>query len=177
MNQDYKSTNIFYKKINFFIFSLFFYSLAGFGISLTIRANIDVSSFNSMNIAISNVSQVKIGTVTIGTNLLFLVGYMILTHFTTPLKYFIQGLFVFCFGMVINVFTYYFLPQMLPTHYLYKIVMFITGTILTGISTGFVVYFEIITFPIEEFCLSLSEQTQISFGTFLTPICKRGNIY
>lgn len=159
-----KST--FNKNIQPFIYSLLFYCLAGFGISLTIRANIGVSSFNSMNVALSNVTQVKVGTITIGANLLFLVGYMFLTQFNKPLKYFIQGLSVFCFGMVINFFTYYFLPLLLPTHYLLKIITFIAGTILAGISTGFVVYFEIITFPIEGFCLSLSQRTRISFGTF-----------
>lgn len=153
-------------KLKTIFISLFFYSLAGFGISLTIRAGIGVSSFNSFNVALSNTLHVKVGTITSFTNLLFLIGYMLLTHFSKPLKYIIQGIAVFCFGMVINAFTYYFSPLFIPSNYITQIILFVTGTLLAGIATGVVVYFESITFPIEGFCLALSERTKKPFATF-----------
>lgn len=147
-----------------FLLSLFFYCLAGLGISLTIKANIGVSSFNSMNVAISNISHIKVGTITIITNLLFLFGYMVMTRFSMPMKYLIQLVFVSCFGMVINAFTYYFLSGLMTDIYFFNILIFIGGTILAGISTGMVIYFEIITFPIEACCLAVAETTRMPFA-------------
>jgi uncharacterized protein len=153
-------------KLKAFFISLFFYSLAGFGISLTIRASIGVSSFNSLNVALSNAFQVKVGTITSLINLLFLFGYMVLSHFSRPAKYILQGISVLCFGMVINTFTYYFFPHFIPVNYFIKIILFVAGTILAGISTGIVVYFEAIVFPIEGFCLALSDRSKKPFATF-----------
>ena len=52
--------------------SLFFYLLSAFGISLTLKASIDVSSFNPFNATLAAFSQLKVGTITTGVNLLFL---------------------------------------------------------------------------------------------------------
>lgn len=146
-----------------FILSLFFYAITGIGISLTILGNIGVSSFNSMNLAISNVLNIKIGSVTTFINLIFLLGYMILTKFKNPLKYLLQLISVISLGFIINVFYYYFFSNILLNNYFSKFFIFILGTIIAGISTGMVINLNIITFPIESFCLIVSEKTKYSF--------------
>ena len=55
-----------------YLLSIVFYMLAALGISLTIKAAIGVSSFNSINVALSAVSGIKVGTVTTVLNLMFL---------------------------------------------------------------------------------------------------------
>lgn len=153
-------------KLKLLLYSLFFYSLAGFGISLTIKASVGVSGFNSFNVAMSEAFHIKVGTITMFSNFFFLLFYMVLTKFKTPSKYFIQGLSVFCFGYVINAFTYYLIPSTLPSSYLLQISLFIGGTIIAGLSTGVVLYLDVITFPMEGFCLTVSKLTNHPFALY-----------
>lgn len=52
--------------------SLIFYFISALGISMTIKATIGVSSFNSLNTALSGVLSLKIGTITSLINIGFL---------------------------------------------------------------------------------------------------------
>ncbi|MGB3366566.1 MAG: hypothetical protein WBA54_03680 [Acidaminobacteraceae bacterium] len=45
------------KDLKLLLYSYIFYSISAFGISLSIKANVGVSSFNSMNLAFSQVSE------------------------------------------------------------------------------------------------------------------------
>jgi len=54
-----------------YIYTLLFYCITRFGISLSIGASIGVSCFNSLNLVISNASGIKIGTISIILNLIF----------------------------------------------------------------------------------------------------------
>ena len=56
--------------------SYVFYTLSAFGISII--ANVGVSSYNSMNLAVSNATNIRIGTISIFFNIAFLLIYMIL---------------------------------------------------------------------------------------------------
>lgn len=150
-------------KAKCFLYSLFFYGLSGFGISLTIRAGVGVSSFNSMNVAISSASLIKVGTITMLANLAFLLCYMILTRFKFPLKYTLQAASMLLLGSVINFFTYSFLPDLHAQPYLLRLLALITGTVVAAFSTGMVVSFDILTFPIEGFCVAFSERFKLSF--------------
>ncbi len=51
--------------------SYLFYVLSALGISLTIKASVGVSSFNSMNLAFSNAFDIKVGTITMIINMIF----------------------------------------------------------------------------------------------------------
>lgn len=150
-------------KNNKIIKSFGFYMLSAFGISLTIKANIGVSSFTAMNIAFSDVLTIPIGTVTIFFNIMFLIVYMIQTKFQLKKKYIIQILCVLMFGVFINFFTYSLLGSINIKSYLIKILMITTGTIIAGMSVGMIVSYNTITFPIESVCLTLSENTNLSF--------------
>ena len=58
--------------------SLFFYGISALGISLTIKAAVGVSSFNSLNVSLSTITGIKVGTITTAINLLFLVTCFII---------------------------------------------------------------------------------------------------
>ncbi len=60
--------------------SLFFYGISALGISLTIKAAVGVSSFNSLNVSLSTITGIKVGTITTAINLLFLVTCWFLDH-------------------------------------------------------------------------------------------------
>ena len=151
--------NIFRKIIKSYIF----YTLSALGISLGIIANIGVSSYNSMNLSLAYVNNIKIGTVTIFFNITFLLIYMILTKFTQKYKYLIQALSVFMFGTLINYFTYGVLDGITNLRYIERVLLFSGGTVLSGLSIGMIIYYNIITFPLESLCIKISEMSKISF--------------
>lgn len=143
--------------------SYFFYMLSAFGISLSIIANVGVSSYNSMNLAIANASDIKIGTITIFFNSGFLLLYMLLSQFSYKYKYLVQAVSVLMFGVLINFFTYDVLDGITGLHYLHRLALISMGTIIGGLSIGMIVHYNVITFPLESTCLKLSELTGIAF--------------
>ena len=145
------------------LLSLGFYMLAGFGISITIFAGIGVSSFNALNLSLATVLEVGVGTVTMVLNIFFLCMYAMLTHFKLRKKYLMQFLAAIAFGSIINIFTYHIFNKIVITHYLIKITVFCAGVAISGVSTGMILYLDILTFPIESVCTVLSSRLELPF--------------
>lgn len=143
--------------------SYVFYMISAFGISLTIKAAVGISSFNSMNLAFANAFDIKVGTITMGINAIFLMLYMYMTEFKLQRKYFIQLLSVVLFGSFINFFTYTVLGDLIIDLYMLRVFTVVVGTIIGGFAVGMIVSLNTITFPIESVCVLLSETTKYSF--------------
>lgn len=146
-----------------FLKSYILYILSAFGVSISVVANVGVSSYNAMNLAIATAGGIKIGTVTIFMNMTFLILYMVLTRFKYSIKYVIQALAVTLFGTLINFFVYGVFGQMGDIPYWGRITMIIVGTMIGGFSIGGIVHYNAITFPLESFCLEVSQIRPISF--------------
>ena len=143
--------------------SYFFFTLSAFGISLSVIANIGVSSYNSMNLAIANMAHVKIGTITIILNFTFLLLYMVLTRFEYKIKYVVQAISLIMFGTLINFFTYTILGNISSLLYFQRILLITAGTLVGGLSIGMIIHYNIITFPLESLCLKISERGKLTF--------------
>ncbi|MDT2661260.1 hypothetical protein P7E02_15400 [Enterococcus hulanensis] len=143
--------------------SFFYYLLSAFGISLTLKASIGVSSFNSLNATLAEFSQIKIGTITAILNFLFLISCLLLDRQPKLKNYLTMSIALLFFGSAINLFTYFVFPLFTLHSYLLKCLLFILGTIIAGIGTGKVLKYQLLKFPIETFCLFLAERTTYSF--------------
>lgn len=143
--------------------SYIFYIISALGVSLGIVANIGVSSYNSMNLAVATMSDIKVGTITTFFNIIFLLIYMILTKFNEKYKYLVQGVSVFMFGSFINYFTYNIFSGLSSLGYIQRLLIFSGGTVISGLSIGIIIYYYIITFPLENVCIKISQMTKISF--------------
>lgn len=146
------------------LLSLLFYCLTGFGISATIKAAVGVSSFSSLNVAVSTVCGVSVGMVTMLVNLLFLLVYVILTRGKHPLKYLAIALAVVCLGWVIDFFTYHVLDSVTVESYAQRLMLFVAGTLTGGVSTGMVLNLQVLAFPIEITCAELARRTGLPFS-------------
>ena len=144
-------------------FSLLFYCLVGIGISLTMKAGVGVSSFNSLNVALAQVLQLKVGMVTIVMNGVFLTVYMGLSRFKHPDKYLIQAVAFICLGGVIDFFTYHVFGRLTVQGYSMQLLVFVLGTCVAGFATGMVLNMEVMAFPIESACALLAEKLGIVF--------------
>jgi len=143
--------------------SYLLYLVSAFGISLGVIANVGVSSYNSMNLAIATASGIKIGTATIIFNALFLILYMILTRFSEKPKYLIQLIAVLMFGSLINFFTYKVLGDIHNLSYLQSLLLIAVGTIIGGCAIGGIIYYNVITFPLESLCVELAAISKLTF--------------
>ncbi|MBO0454874.1 MULTISPECIES: YczE/YyaS/YitT family protein [Enterococcus] len=143
--------------------SFLYYLISAFGISLTLKASIGVSSFNSLNATLAEFSHIKIGTITAALNFLFLISCLLLDPQRKLKNYLTMGIALLFFGSTINLFTYFIFPLFTLHSYLLKCLLFILGTIIAGIGTGRVLKYQVLKFPIETFCLFLSERTTRSF--------------
>jgi len=146
--------------------SFLFYIIASFGVSLTIKASIGVSAVNSTIVALSEVLSFKVGTVMIAINLLFLIGYMVLTKFKFPVKYMLQGVLFLLFGTFVNLYLYEILIHIEATSYFMRFMFLVIVVAITGLSVGMVVHYNLITFPIESFCMELENLTNRKFAFY-----------
>ncbi|MEI5989921.1 YczE/YyaS/YitT family protein [Enterococcus crotali] len=148
------------------LFSLFFYALSGIGISLTLKADIGVSSFNSLNVAIASIGDIKVGTITFLLNCLFLIFYILLSKKKQFFKYLLMFLSIACLGSIINFFSYTILAPLHLENYFLRFIVFILGTCIAGFATGIVISLGVLPFPIESVCIALSELTGYTFAKF-----------
>ncbi len=153
------------KKIALLILSLLFYTLTGLGISLSIVANIGVSSFNALNLSLAAITTIKIGTMTTMVNSLFLAVYLLLTKGKRLSSYLIQAVSVLALGYVINFFVYNIFGQVVLTTYTSRLSLFVLGTLIGGFGTGMVLNLGVLAFPIESVCQFLAEKWQKPFAS------------
>jgi len=149
-----------------YMFSLLFYIIASFGVSLTIKASIGVSALNSTIVALSEVLSFKVGTIMIAVNLIFLFAYMVLTKFKYTSKYILQAIFFLLFGSLVNLYLYEVLIYINTSYYLARIFLLISGVLIGGLSIGIIIHYNLITFPIESFCMELEHLTNKKFAFY-----------
>ncbi|WP_394701644.1 YitT family protein [uncultured Enterococcus sp.] len=142
---------------------MFFYLISAFGISLSIKAAVGVSSFNSLNVALSEVTSLKVGTITTIINLSFLLMCWFLDKNRSWKGYLLMLSALLCFGSVINLILYNILIHVSITAYIPRLLLFVTGTLIAGFGTGQVLVLNYLKFPIENFCAQLAERTTKSF--------------
>lgn len=153
------------KKFNLLLLSLLFYTLTGLGISLTIVAQVGVSSFNALNLSLAHLFSLKIGSMTAIVNGLFLLLYIILTKGKLISSYLIQIMTVLALGYVINFFTYQVFTGLTINSYANRLGLFLLGSLIAGFGTGMVLNLKVLSFPIESVCQHLSAKWHVSFAT------------
>ncbi|MEK5056854.1 YitT family protein [Paenibacillus shunpengii] len=146
--------------------SILLYIVSAIGISLTLKADVGVSSFNAMNLSISEWTSIKVGTITFIANLIFLIGYIFLCEEKDYKKFTLMFISILFFGMIINFFLYTIFGTIHVENYLVRIGLLIFGLILAGGSTGIILSLDIIPFPIESLCLRIAELTKRSFSQY-----------
>ena len=103
------------------ILSFLFYMMSALGISLTIKADIGVSSFNALNVAVAELFDIKIGTVTGIINGLFLITSYFLDKRKSFRDYTLMVFSVLFLGYAINFFVYDIFIDLLFSNYIMKL--------------------------------------------------------
>ena len=153
------------KKILFnLLLSMMAFILSGLGTSMSIEGAIGIGSFNALNYSLSNLFGIKIGTMTIILNLVFLFLYITLTNGKFIIKYILQLIAISSIGIVINFFTYNIFDKIEVNNYFTSIIYLICGVVIGGISAAFILALDTMSFPVEAFCLEISNIKNIKFS-------------
>jgi uncharacterized membrane protein YczE len=154
------------RKATRLLVSFMFYCIAGMGISMSIQASIGVSSFNSVNLALSSGFHITVGAATTALNGFFLVVYILLDRFRNPGRYVLQAAATLFNGRVINFFVYGIFADITPDAYPLRIALFILGNCISGSATGVILHLKILSFPVESACAELSRRTGRAFKLY-----------
>ena len=146
------------------VLSLIAFILTGLGTSMSIEGAIGISSFNALNYSLSSLFQMKIGTMTIILNLLFLFLYIVLTNEKFIMKYIFQLIAISSIGIVINFFTYNIFDKMEVGNYFISVIYLVSGVLIGGISVAFILALDTMSFPVEAFCLEIANMKNIKFS-------------
>ena len=146
------------------VLSLIAFILTGLGTSMSIEGAIGISSFNALNYSLSSLFQMKIGTMTIILNLLFLFLYIVLTNEKFIMKYIFQLIAISSIGIVINFFTYNIFDKMEVGNYFISVMYLVSGVLIGGISVAFILALDTMSFQVEAFCLEIANMKNIKFS-------------
>lgn len=147
------------------LYSVIAFLLLGLGISLQIKSGIGQSMLNAFASTLSDLFNLKVGTVLNILNMLFFITYFILRKARLNFKDIIQIIATIANGYIINFFVYIILGDLVIQSYIIKIITFIMGLCLASISLGVILAIEIIKFPLEGLCIVISKKLEKQLST------------
>lgn len=132
--------------------------------TLLIRANIGLGSVEALNSSIGLLMDLKIGTVGIIVNVLFLILQVVILRTQFQLIQLLQLPVVLFQGIVFNFFLYEIFHAIQFNSYLEQLTIVIFCSIINGIMLGLLAAIRFISFPLEAACLAIHQKTNWNFG-------------
>lgn len=145
------------KNIKLIIYSILTFLCLGLGISLQIKAAIGQSMLNAFALTLSDTVNLKVGTILNIINLLFFLSYLLIRRSRLNYTDIVQVVATIANGYVINFFVYYVFSNLIIEVYIYKIIIFLIGLLLSSTSLGAILAIGIIKFPLESLCLTICD--------------------
>lgn len=145
------------------ILSIIAYIITAIGISLVLKADIGYDSYNAFGATLSNLIGLKIGTVLMLMNYIFVIVYIIASKGKHLPIYIVQIIALAVHGTLINLFYYSVFDSIVLSSYILQILTFVVGIGICGLAVGVVTVLKIITFPVEQSCHQIEKLGITSF--------------
>lgn len=147
-------------------FSLMMMSMVfvAFAASLTIKAAIGLAAWDAIAQSVSHLSAIKVGTIGMIFNISCVVGQIVLLKRSFPKRQLLQIPVSILLGVLINYFYYTIFAPMTLDNYVITLVIFFIGTVLASFAVSMVMVLNIITFPLEGFCMAIAEKSRHTFA-------------
>lgn len=143
---------------------MFGVTLIGIGASLSIKAAIGVSAVDALNSGISELTTIKVGTVSILVNVTFVFVQMLVQKRDFKLFQLMQIPLSLLIGEVVNVMIYSVLPLITLEEYYMNILFLVLGNLFAALGVGLCTALDFVSVPLESLCMVLSKNTKASFG-------------
>lgn len=137
-------------------------SILGIGLAFILKASIGVGPYDAVSQSISEIMRLKVGTITIILNGLFILGQIAIKKKKFNSVQLLQFVVIFIFGFVVNFFFYNVL-QFNVNSYFAKIALFLFGTLIGAFGVAGIMNIDIVYTPLEGFLIALSEATNGNF--------------
>lgn len=149
------------KKYTTLIVALFF---AAMGISLQLKAMVGVAPFDAFNQTVSFITGQPVGNIVMYVNILFILLQILILRKDTTWQIFLQVIVGVLLGQFVNFFMYFVFDFLVLENYILQIVVFILGCLWVPFFLGAVMVLDLVTMPIENTALIISEKTRFNFG-------------
>ena len=141
--------------------------ICSFGDSMNFKAAIGVTPYEAVQQTANYATGIKVGTLAIVTNIIFLVLQFVIKKRITR-QMILQFPIVIIQGWLFNVIIYTLFANLTLT-YPFRVLFLLGGILLAAIGVGMMVYSDVTMFPLEGFCKALSDKTGWQFSR-----CRQG---
>lgn len=131
--------------------------------ALGLKAAIGVGAFEAMQQSITYVTGIKIGTISIYFNLIFIGVQFLLLKKDFKIQQILQIFTSFLVGIIIN-FTLYEVYTFVIDTYFLKVLLLVFAYAWCPFVFGIIMCLDIITLPVEGVCMTIAKKTNLDFG-------------
>ena len=131
--------------------------------ALAIKANIGVAPLEALQVSFSELSSIKVGTIAIMINFVFIIMQIILLKKEFKRSQYLQFFISFLSGFLVNLWLYdvYRFPV---SSYWERIILLAISYLGSTFFLGIVVSLDLITMPLEAFCMAFSRKKNVAFS-------------
>lgn len=123
-----------------------------FGFCLAIKAAVGLGPWDAMSLAVSNMTGVKVGTISILFNSACIVGQLLMERQNFKLIELLQFFNVFSGGIVLNFFVYILFANVYIASYPLRILISIAGYIIAALGVMIIMEAQFVRTPLEGLC-------------------------
>jgi uncharacterized protein len=136
--------------------------LLGMCDSLAMKAAIGVGPWEAMQLSLSNVVNIKVGTVGIFFNCICIIAEIVILKKDFRRIQLLQMVVTVVLGIVVN-FMLYNVYTFAIYAYWQRVILILISYVLTAMVLGIIMLLDIVTLPLEGFCKVVSDINPISF--------------
>lgn len=140
-------------------------AIMALAISLMLKASVGVGAFDAFTQSVSLLSGIRIGTIAMGVNLLCVLGQLVILKREFGFNRLLQIPMSVLVGMLVNYFYYDLLEMVQFDYYLVALIVFFMSLVTVAFSVSIVMSLDLITPPIESFCMALTKHVPLKFST------------
>lgn len=148
--------------------------LAASGVSLQLKAAIGVAPFDALNQSLAYVLNIRVGDIVMIVNLVFIASQIVILKRETNWRILLQVFIGAVLGQFVNFFYYGLFNQLIVDNYILRLLLLVAGSLWVPIFIGSVMVLDLVTMPVENFSMLISNNTKYSFGQirqFIDVIC------
>ncbi|MFO8069399.1 MAG: hypothetical protein R6U02_05365 [Alkalibacterium sp.] len=152
--------------INYKGYALLSLFSAGVALAITfmLKASVGLGPFDALIQSLSLLSGIRIGTVSMILNLSCVIGQLIILKKDFGFNRLLQIPLSILIGVLVNYFYYNLFASVEFNSYVISLIIFILALVLAIFSVSMVMMLNLVTFPIESFCMVLSKKVPLKFA-------------
>lgn len=139
--------------------------ILGLGVGLALKVAIGVGAWDALAQSVSNVINIKVGTVAMMLNISCVLIQLVLLKKEFKIKHVLQILVAVLLGIVVNFMLYEVLSNFNVNNYFIKIVLLLVAYVIIAVSVSVIMAINFVSLPLEGCCMVISTRTTKKFGT------------